>query len=155
MCTAVIPACGCAVPLFSPPTHAYCTRQAPTLLEMLLRCWVQGKLGTGATPDAGELVSLPRTLIPVVIDKFGAAYTGKSAKWAFATALHAYMTTSWSEATGGCLGFRVPQCCSHHWAGIVCVPEGWSVLSLVGVGMQSRWRGLVTRSGVCVTALGS
>ncbi len=102
--TVVIPACGGAVaPLPSPPPHTCCTRQAPTLLEMLLRCWVQGKLGTGATPDAGELVSLPRTLIPVVIDKFGAAYTGKSAKWAFATALHAHMTTSWSEATGGCL----------------------------------------------------
>ena len=96
------------VPLLPPFPHFYCTRQAPTLLEMLLRCWVQGKLGAGATPDAGELVSLPRTLIPVVIDKFGAAYTGKSAKWAFATALHAFMTTSWSEATGGCLFFAFP-----------------------------------------------
>ncbi len=135
--------------LLPPPhfPHSYCTRQAPTLLEMLLRCWVQGKLGTGATPDAGELVSQPRTLIPVVVDKFGAAYTGKSAKWAFATALHAYMTTSWSEATGGCLFFAFPQ---------FVVPEGWSVLSLVGVGMQSRWdkeRGLVTLSCLCVAAV--
>jgi hypothetical protein len=102
-----VPACGSPSP--PPFPHFYCTRQAPTLLEMLLRCWVQGKLGTGATPDAGELVSLPRTLIPVVIDKFGAAYTGKSAKWAFATALHAYMTTSWSEATGGCLYIAFPS----------------------------------------------
>jgi hypothetical protein len=101
--------CPCLWFPFSPPfPHTDCTRQAPTLLEMLLRCWVQGKLGAGATPDAGELVSLPRTLIPVVIDKFGAAYTGKSAKWAFATALHAFMTTSWSEATGGCLFFAFP-----------------------------------------------
>ena len=109
--TAVPDGCPCLWFPFSPPPfpHFYCTRQAPTLLEMLLRCWVQGKLGTGATPDAGELVSLPRTLIPVVIDKFGAAYTGKSAKWAFATALHAYMTTSWSEATGGCLYIAFPS----------------------------------------------
>ena len=104
--TTAVPACGSPSP--PPFPHTDCTRQAPTLLEMLLRCWVQGKLGAGATPDAGELVSLPRTLIPVVIDQFGAAYTGKSAKWAFATALHAFMTTSWSEATGGCLFFAFP-----------------------------------------------
>jgi hypothetical protein len=82
-----------------------CCAQAPTLLEMLLRCWVQGRLGV-ASPEAGSLVAFARTLAPVVIDKFGAPYAERgSTKWAFAVALHAFIASVWPEgAVAGAVG---------------------------------------------------
>jgi hypothetical protein len=81
----------------SDPLH-----QAPTLLEVLLRCFVVHSHSSsssssvpsrGAPSDALDIVN-KGLLIPSILARYGTVHDGVNAKWTYATALFKFATTS-------------------------------------------------------------